>query len=69
MCQCQPDRQLGGVKHLAGTPANSTFAGFPAYTLFHYVISLNDGGSGTIHPVLSPTLNPVSLTTQINYTY
>lgn len=50
-------------------PANSSFAGFPAYTVFHYVISLNDGGSGTIHPVLNPSLNPVNLETQINYTY
>lgn len=50
-------------------PANSSFAGFPAYTAFHYVVQLDDGGTGNIHPVLSPSLNPVSLFTQISYTY
>ena len=50
-------------------PENSSFAGYPAYTEFHYVMQLNDGGSGSIHPALNPFLNPVKLNTQINYTY
>jgi hypothetical protein len=50
-------------------PATSAFAGYPAYTTFHYVVQINDGGSGSIRPALNPVRTSLKQTAQLGYTY
>jgi len=66
MHQRKSDRQLVGSSSW-NVPSNAGFAGYPAYTTFHYVVRIDDGGSGSTIPPLSPMRYSLQQNTNLFY--